>query len=179
MVEWLASRRCLSSFLATWKYLNTIKGIRVGNIQISHLLFADDLVIASETSSGLQKLITGLQELSEQWHMEVKLWKTRISICNTICLIGNQMRKLMILMRNRRGKRIRLWGITLSVNNPRFIRFKINCWWINEKAFEAIYAARNLVHKSIGHQIPGPVLFKTTDSHIQPILDYGTENLYK
>ena len=44
-----------------------------------------------------------------------------------------------------------------------------------EKALKAIYAKRNLAHKSLGNQIPATVLFKIFDSQIQPILDYGTE----
>ena len=40
---------------------------------------------------------------------------------------------------------------------------------MNEKAIKAIYAARNLVHKSMENQIPAIVLFKITYLHIQPI----------
>ena len=44
------------------EYLDKSKGIKVGTITVCHMLFADDLILASETPSGLQKLINGLEE---------------------------------------------------------------------------------------------------------------------
>ena len=64
------------------EYLDKSKGIKVGTITVCHLLFADDLILASETPSGLQKLINGLEEFCKHWHMEVNLSKTSISIFN-------------------------------------------------------------------------------------------------
>ena len=62
------------------EYLDKSKGIKVGTITVCHMLFADDLILASETPSGLQKLINGLEEFCKQWHLEVNLSKTSISI---------------------------------------------------------------------------------------------------
>ena len=64
------------------EYRDKSKGIKVGTITVCHLLFADDLILASETPSGLQKLINGLEEFCKHWHMEVNLSKTSISILN-------------------------------------------------------------------------------------------------
>ena len=159
------------------EYLDTTKGIRVGNIRISHLLFADDLILVSETSSGLQKLIVGLQEYSKQWHMEVNLSKMRISTFNAKYEIGNHVHKFYYVNNEiSEANDYDFLGITFSVKNP---RFKRNHERIKEKAPKAIYAARNLAHKSLGNQIPATVLFKIFDSQIQPILDYGTEIWYQ
>ena len=159
------------------EYLDTTKGIRVGNIQISHLLFADDLIFVSETSSGLQKLIAGLQVFSKQWHMEVNLSKTRISTFNAKYEIGNHVHKFYYCNNEiSEAYDYDFLGITFSVKNP---RFKRNHKRIKEKAPKAIYAARNLAHKSLGSQIPATVLFKIFDSQIQPILDYWTEIWYQ
>ena len=65
------------------EYLNTTKGIKVGNIRFSHLFFADDLILASETSSGLQKLIAGLQEFSKQWQSTFQKRAYQLSMRNT------------------------------------------------------------------------------------------------
>ena len=62
------------------EYLYNSKGIKIGTITVCHLLSAGDLIFASETPSGLQKLIHGLDEFFKQWHMEVNLSKTSISI---------------------------------------------------------------------------------------------------
>ena len=159
------------------EYLDTTKGIKVGNIRISHLLFADDLILVSETSSGLQKLIAGLQEFSKQWHMEVNLSKTRISTFNAKYEIGNHVHKFYYFNNEiSEANDYDFLDIMFSVKNP---RFKRNHKRIKEKALKAIYAARNLAHKSLGNQIPATVLFKMFYSQIHPILDYGTEIWYQ
>ena len=44
-------------------YLNNEYGAKIDDIKIDHILQADDLVLISETQSGLQKLIYGLEKL--------------------------------------------------------------------------------------------------------------------
>ena len=101
------------------EYLDTTKGIKVGNIRISHLLFADDLILVSETSSGLQKLIAGLQEFSKQWHMEVNLSKTRISTFNAKYEIGNHVHKFYYFNNEiNEANDYDFLGITFSVKIP-------------------------------------------------------------
>ena len=72
------------------EYLDKSKGIEIGTIAICHLLFADNLILASEIPSGLQKLIHGLEEFCKQWHMEVNLSKTSVSVFKKKCQIGKQ-----------------------------------------------------------------------------------------
>ena len=105
--------------------------------------------------------------------MEVNLSKTRISIFNAKYEIGNHVHKFYYFNNEiSEANDYDFLGITFSVKNP---RFKRNHKRIKEKALKAIYAARNLAHKSLGNQIPATVLFKIFDSQKQPILDYGTE----
>ena len=42
-------------------YLDTENGIMVYNVRVSYLLFAEDLVLFSESKSGVQKLLYGLR----------------------------------------------------------------------------------------------------------------------
>ena len=63
-------------------------------------------------------------------------------------------------------------GITFSVENNRFGK---NHQRFKEKAPRAIYAVRNLAHRSM---VPN-ILFKIYDSQIQPILDYEAEVWYQ
>ena len=159
------------------EYLDKSKGIKVGTITVCHMLFADDLILASETPSGLQKLINGLEEFCKQWHMEVNLSKTSISIFN---------KKFQIYKQNYEFKffeniisetnEYNYLGITFSTENN---RFRTNYQRLKEKALRAIYAARNLAHKAMGNHITPNVLFKIYDSQIQPILDYGSEVWYQ
>ena len=70
------------------EYLDKSKGIEIGTITICHLLFVDHLIHAPDTPSGLQKLTHGLEGFCKQWHMEVNLSKTSVSVFNKKCQIG-------------------------------------------------------------------------------------------
>ena len=63
-------------------YLNRNSGVGIGNIKIDYLLFADDLVLLSESPSGLQNLIYGVEKFCSQWHMLVNLTKTKVVLLN-------------------------------------------------------------------------------------------------
>ena len=47
-----------------------------------YLLFADDLVLMSESPTGLQNLIHGLEIFCSQWHMVTNLTKTKVVVFN-------------------------------------------------------------------------------------------------
>ena len=64
-------------------YLDPENGIMVHNERVSYLLFADDLVLFSESKSGVQKLLYGLiQNFCQRWQMTVNLNKTKLCIFN-------------------------------------------------------------------------------------------------
>ena len=154
------------------EYLYNSKGIKIGTITVCHLLFAGDLIFASETPSGLQKLIHGLDEFFKQWHMEVNLSKTSISILikKNPDLQQNYEFKFFENMISETNEYNYL-GIAFSTGNN---KFRANYQRLKEEALRAIYAARNVAQKAMGnHGIPN-VLFKIYDSQIQSILDYGT-----
>ena len=56
-------------------YLNIDKGVYIGGRKIPYLLYADDLVLLSESPTGLQNLLHGLEHFCSQWHMTVNLTK--------------------------------------------------------------------------------------------------------
>ena len=64
------------------KYLDPEDGVKMGSILIHYLLHADDLVLISETSSGLQNLLLGLETFCSRWHITVNLVKTNVLIFN-------------------------------------------------------------------------------------------------
>ena len=50
------------------------------DLQINCLLYADDLVLLSESSAGLQACLDRLQEYTDKWDLKVNLKKTKIMI---------------------------------------------------------------------------------------------------
>ena len=159
------------------EYLDKSKGIEIGTIAICHLLFADDLILASETPSGLQKLIHGLEEFCKQWHMEINLSKTSVSVFKKKCQIGKQHCHFEFFGNViSEANEYNYLGITLNVEKNRFGK---NHQRLKDRALRAIYAARNLADRSMGNHITPNVLFKIHNSQIQPILDYGAEVWYQ
>ena len=63
-------------------YLNIDKGVYIGGREIPYLLYADDLVLLSESLTGLQNLLHRLEHFCSQWHMTVNLTKTQIVVFN-------------------------------------------------------------------------------------------------
>ena len=57
-------------------YLSSEKGVYISHTKIPYLLFADDLVLMSESPTGLKKIIRGLENFCSQWHMVVNVTKT-------------------------------------------------------------------------------------------------------
>ena len=54
----------------------------MGEIPVSYLLYADDLVLLSSTSDGLQRHINNLYKFCAAWHLIVSLPKTKVLIFN-------------------------------------------------------------------------------------------------
>ena len=58
------------------------QGIPVDTLLMVYLLFADDLVLFSESAEGLQKQLTALYLYASLWHIIVSIPKTKVLIFN-------------------------------------------------------------------------------------------------
>ena len=58
------------------------QGIPVDTLLMVYLLFADDLVLFSESADGLQKQLTALYSYASLWHIIVSIPKTKVPIFN-------------------------------------------------------------------------------------------------
>ena len=65
------------------------QGIPVDTLLMVYLLFADDLVLFSESAEGLQKQLTALYAYASLWHIIVSIPKTKVLILKerytTVC----------------------------------------------------------------------------------------------
>ena len=65
------------------------QGIAVDTLLMVYLLFADDLVLFSESAEGLQKQLTALYSYASLWHIIVSIPETKVLIFNerytTVC----------------------------------------------------------------------------------------------
>ena len=61
-------------------YLSTAHGMCINNEIIAHLLWADHLILFSDTFQGLQNQLDGLKELCSNNHMIVNELKTKVVV---------------------------------------------------------------------------------------------------
>lgn len=152
-------------------YLGSVEGheMFLFNTSISHLLFADDLVIFSQTPIGLQRCLNALEKYCTKFHLNINLTKTCI----------------LVFRRGGKPAKSEKWFIK---NNPISVvsEFKYlgiiftpsGSWTtaqrdLANRARKATFCIKKFVAKT-GIRQPY-ILFKIFDSCILPILNYGCE----
>jgi len=55
-------------------------GVRVGEVDVPILLFADDMVLMAEGELELEQLVGKVKEYCETWHLEVNVSKTKVMV---------------------------------------------------------------------------------------------------
>ena len=53
---------------------------KIKNLTLNNLLYADDLILVSETSSGLQNCLDRLQEYCDKWRLTVNIKNTKTMV---------------------------------------------------------------------------------------------------
>lgn len=59
---------------------NNIRGIQIDNIEITCLMYADDIVLLADTPYGLQNMLNALSNYCDMWDLEVNLNKTKAMV---------------------------------------------------------------------------------------------------
>ena len=157
-------------------YLDNQCGAKINDIRIDHILQADDLALISETSAGLQKLIKGLEKYCQRWHIEINLEKTKVMIFNKNCIVAPSRQTFTINN-----------GIIEETNSYKYLgtfitnqrdRFAENFKYMRNKAMRSIASLRDKIGVSLRNQVSFRLLMRLFDSHVLPILDYGSEVWY-
>ena len=150
-------------------YLNETCGIIIDDIFLYYILYADDLVLCSDTPEGLQMQIDGLLEFCKKWHMIINLTKTKILVFNK----KNDTHKFYFnsveIDRSTSYKYLGVW-----LNTDKFDYFKQTHEYLINQAQKAMFQATRLSSPVVGKLSP-PLAFKVFDSQILPILEYGAE----
>ena len=144
-----------------------------GGMVIMYLLFADDIVLFSDTAEGLQKQISLFWGYCRLWQLIVSLPKSKVVIYNT--WYANETYDFKIggdrLEICESYKYLGLWcGNSHSMFSKKYT-------YLSEQAKKALYAIKSYTKPSLGKLHPNLAL-KLFDSLISPILMYGSEILY-
>ena len=133
---------------------------------LSCLMYADDLVMLSESPEGLQKCLDKLKEYTIEWGLEINEKKTKV-------LIFQRSGKRLKYNFNFGDKNIsvtdtyKYLGTTLTNTG----NFKINCNTLKKKGLRAAY----IINSNIGKHSKVSTAIKIFEKTIEPILTYNCE----
>ena len=152
--------------------LNSIIGISVpelNNVNISHLLWADDIVLMALDIDSLQILINELQKFCTDWGLEVNLDKSAVMVFNKTGRLLKESHKLTYKGQNMPSVRNYSYlGIKFSLCGS----FKEAQKALRQKALRAYFALKeNIDLKSISKF----AAIKLFDCLILPVVAYGIQ----
>lgn len=149
--------------------LNGCDPVLLGDTPLNHLLFADDLLLMSESSSGLQECLGKLEQFCHKWKLEVNLNKTKIMI------FSKGRRKYENYYFSYRDAHLEIvdqykyLGVSFFYNG----NLKHAADDLYNKGLKAMFSLRKKV--SNFSQFPLELSSKLFDSLLRPIITYGSE----
>ena len=136
--------------------------------KINALMYADDLILLSNTEEGLQEQIDKMGIYCDKWKLDVNIKKTKIMIFNRgNKLIRSDVRYKNVVLEN--VKQFKYLGLSISAKN---CSFSPTIDDLSLKANRAIFALNNKFKIS---KLPKKLALKLFNSLITPILLYGSE----
>ena len=151
------------------------QGIAVDTLLMVYLLFADDLVLFSESAEGLQKQLTALYSYASLWHIIVSIPKTKVLIFNerytTVCRSFHYGDNII-----EKAEQYKYLGVVYSTKSANNV-LKETFSHLASQAGKAIFALRKQSRPVVGKLSP-TIAFKVFDCQILPILEYGSDIWY-
>ena len=144
--------------------------IRLSDTFLSHMLYADDLILLSTSMEGLNVCLEKLDTYCVTWQLEVNIKKSKVMIFNQTgrLIIGQNLffqgQKLEIV------KTYCYLGVEISCSGA-FGRAR-DC--LTEKAHKAMFPLKAMINQ---FQLSNENSLKLFHSFISPILLYNAENL--
>ncbi len=140
----------------------------IHNKKISHLLYADDLIIFSETQVGLQNAMNKLDIFCKKWKLQINNKKTKVLVFRQC---GRKSNKTFYL-NNEELETVTTFkylGITISASGS----FTQGVEELSKKGKKAWFSLRSNIKIDL---LNNPKLYlKLVNSMINPILTYGAE----
>ena len=143
----------------------------LNNISISHLFWADDLVLLSLSESTLQKLVDILERYCKLWGLTINIKKTKIMIFNKSGRLISPINDII------------LNGVPIEVTQTYcylgivFVpsgKFKIASDELRKKALRSFFKLKSAVSRE---NLSVTALFKLFDALVLPVLSYGCQVL--
>ena len=148
-------------------YLDKNDGIKIENLEITHMLYADDIVLISDSQTGLQKHLNALHTFCSKWHLIVNISKTKVlnftAKNDTIFKYNNTELEIV--------ENYKYLGHVISNNKRDFHKDMFE--YLTTQANKALFALKVDTKQNLGH-IPPKLAMQMFDTYIMPILDYNS-----
>ena len=144
----------------------TCDPVKLGNIDLQCLIYADDIVILSESQKGLQRCMSKLEIYTAKWDMKLNEKKTKIISFKK----QGKMSKINITFQGQcleQVKQYKYLGTIICRNGG----FNPNTKYLKGKGLRARY----LVTKAVGFDGKPSTVIKIFEKMVEPILLYNCE----
>ena len=140
--------------------------VLLGSERLSCLMYADDLVILSESESGLQNCLNKLHDYTRKWQLDINLKKTKI--ISFQC--GGRASETKFFLNSQIVERVKSYKYlgTFITNTGNFSLNENN---LKKKGLRASY----LIAKNIGMCSKPSTSIKIFEKVVEPILMYNSE----
>ena len=145
---------------------NNVDPVKINEISINSLLFADDIVILSNSEKGLQKALNLLAEFCNSWKLQINSTKSKVIVFNS----NGKSHKNFFRYENGFLETVTSYcylGITIKYTG----NLKVSGQLLMEKGRKALFKIKKL----IGLNNPCCLLEKLYDTLVVPICLYGSE----
>ena len=143
--------------------------LKLNNQNINSLMWADDIVLLSETKEGLQNCLNNLHNYCQIWKLEVNLKKTKIMIFRVKGIKINNEKFYLGILPLQRTREYTYLGISLNTTGS----MKLVSEKLTDKARRAWFAILKIFWKSKQRNIS--TYLNLFDKVIKPIVLYSCE----
>lgn len=151
-------------------YLSHKNGIVIGDEIISHLLWADDLILLSETSDGLQAQLNGLEKFCSNNQMIINETKTKIMIYGRGEKVDFKLNGKVLDITTKYKYLGNIFNTTCNINgNPMRETIK----YLNDNSIKAVYGLYSKTQPL--SPLPPKINFTLFDSLVKPVAMYGSD----
>lgn len=151
-------------------YLRKEVGVCIDDTILAHLLWADDLILFSDTEKGIQKQLEGLKKFCMNNQMIVNETKTKVMTFGKRC-------ECKVYFNGKRIEQVEeykyLGNVVKSIQTNKQDIFSRNYPYLCDKANRAMFVASRKARNI--ENVPPKIMFDIFETLIMPILTYGSD----
>ena len=149
-----------------------ITAIKLHSKRITHLLYADDLVLIAESENDLQSLLDSLGKYCLKWGLSINHKKSKVIIFTNNCGVRpKKLKELRFYIDNSSIEIVgsyKYLGVVFSENGS----FKMACSHLDKQAKRALFGLHSYINDDA---LPPDICCELFDRLILPVASYGAE----